>query len=305
MAKQDNNTTVPVGNSNAAQAGLRKLTEKEKQSMIQTILQSLTPFWLNQMMAIIDVRLLDIDMTYQRYVHGTLNRLIEKFNPNQMAPLVVSIRNGHLYVVDGQHRLLAAIIKGYTSLPCILQTGLTLEQEAENFATQPNCTSKLTVMETFKANLVWGEPVDTAIKTVCDKYGLTVTNRQTGEPFIMSAPATCREIVRNKELGTDCLVWILGVFDAGKWLSEQNACTSDKLKAMAHVWKEGVRNNDLDVKTDRLVQLCLNARPTVVTGFAAVKYGKEYRRNMVELFKDVAHGTYTAADINACHISND
>lgn len=303
MAKTDK--TLPIGNSNATQAGLKQLTEKEKASMIQTLLQSLVPFWLNQMMAIIDVRLLDIDMTYQRYVHGTLNKLIEKFNPNQMEPLNVSVRNGRLYVVNGQHRLLAAIIKGYTSLPCILQTGLTLEQEAENFATQPNCTSKLTVMETFKANLVWGEPIDTAIKAVCDKYGLTVTNRQTGESFIMSSPAACRDIVRNKELGKDCLDWILGTFEAGKWLSEQNACTSDKLKAMAHVWKEGIRDNNLDEKTDHLVQLFLSKRPTVVQGFAAVKYGKEYRRNMAELFKDAANGIYTAADINACHISND
>lgn len=303
MAKHDNNT-VPTGNNNAKQAGLNKLTEKEKKSMIQNIVQSLVPFWLNQMVSIIDVRLLDIDMTYQRCVHATLNKLIKCFDPRLMAPLVVSIRNGHLYIVDGQHRLIAAIMNGFTSLPCILQTGLTLEEEAKIFASQTKCVSKLSVLESFKANLVWGETIDTTIKAVCDKHGLTVTNRQTGESFIMSSPAACRDIVRNPEMGKECLDWILSTFETGKWLSEQNACTSDKLKAMAHVWKEGIRDNNLDVRTDRLVQLFLSKRPTVVQGFAAVKYGKEYRRNMAELFKDIANGNYTATDIEAYHISN-
>lgn len=38
MAKHDN-TTVPTGNNNAKQAGLSKLTEKEKTAMIQNIVQ--------------------------------------------------------------------------------------------------------------------------------------------------------------------------------------------------------------------------------------------------------------------------
>lgn len=305
MSKK-NDTTIPIGNNDAEKAGLRKLTNKEKSSMVQTIIQSTAPYWLNQMIAIIDIRLLDIDGAYQRDIHGkSLTKLIDEFDPRLMSPLNVSVRNNQFFTIDGRHRTTAAIVNGLTSLPCILQTGLTQAEEAAIFASQKKCIANLTALEQFKANVVAGDPIDTDIKMLCDKYGLTITNTQAKRPYVMSSVTGCREIVGKESRGVECLDWIFSTFKAAKWLSEINACTSNNITSMGYVWEDGIRENNLDIKTKRLIEVFTSAKPTVVHGYAVVKYDKSWRSGTVELLKDIANGIYTAADIEACHVKND
>ena len=63
-----------------------------------------------------------------------VDRLIAKWDDRLLTPLVVSFRDGKFNVVDGQHRI-AAMRKmadgGNVTVPCLIYTGLTYEQEAE------------------------------------------------------------------------------------------------------------------------------------------------------------------------------
>lgn len=71
---------------------------------------------------------------YQRpVVASEVKRLVEKWDNNLLDPLTVSFRDGHFYVVDGQHRVsaLREISDGDVLVLCRIYTGLTYEQEAE------------------------------------------------------------------------------------------------------------------------------------------------------------------------------
>ena len=73
--------------------------------------------------------------SYQRPVEmADVDSLIAKWKNHLITPIVVSFRDGNFYVVDGQHRI-AAMRKmaggGDVTVPCIIYTGLTYEQEAE------------------------------------------------------------------------------------------------------------------------------------------------------------------------------
>ena len=63
-----------------------------------------------------------------------VDRLIAKWDDRLLTPLVVSFRDGKFNVVDGQHRI-AAMRKmadgGNVTVPCLIYTGLSYEQEAE------------------------------------------------------------------------------------------------------------------------------------------------------------------------------
>ena len=66
-------------------------------------------------------------LPYQRPVETEdVDKLIAKWNPCLLTPIVVSFRDGNFNVVDGQHRI-AAMRKmaggGDVTVPCIIYTG--------------------------------------------------------------------------------------------------------------------------------------------------------------------------------------
>ena len=72
---------------------------------------------------------------YQRPVlDRDVDKLVREWDPRLLTPLVVSFRDGHYYLVDGQHRVCAMRKKNggkdVTAL-CRVYHGLTYEQEAE------------------------------------------------------------------------------------------------------------------------------------------------------------------------------
>ncbi len=75
-------------------------------------------------------------LPYQRPVMPEdVDRLIAKWNPCLLTPIVISFRDGNFNVVDGQHRI-AAMRKmaggGDVIVPCIIYTGLTYHITATN-----------------------------------------------------------------------------------------------------------------------------------------------------------------------------
>lgn len=281
-----------------------KLSQKERQNMVNAVMSMTIPFWGTLQSATIDIRILEVDRAYQRFTHSKLKYLIDHFNYKYMSPLTVSYRNGHFYIVDGQHRAIAASRNGISQLPCIIHTGLTQADEAKIFSLQKKGSSGLQPLDTFKANLIWGEATDCAIKDLCDKYTLTIRSRQT-EPFTMSSITAAREIVKDTRCGIECLDWMFDIFQKSKWLSEKGGCVYYVMKAMQAAYTEATTNKTLDIATEKLTACFLKIHPSKIEGFAKVKYGKERRKACAELFRDIAKGVYTGDDINALHISND
>lgn len=110
---------------------------------------------------------LEVDRTYQRALRPRRAQSIaEHFNPEALGRFHVSRRaDGKHYLIDGQHRQAGMKLidwwDGYT-VPCIVYTGLTVEQEADLYHLL-NDEMALSSKDDFKARVVAGDGEATAI----------------------------------------------------------------------------------------------------------------------------------------------
>ena len=131
-------------------------------------------------------------LPYQRPVETEdVDKLIAKWNPCLLTPIVVSFRDGNFNVVDGQHRI-AAMRKmaggGDVTVPCIIYTGLTYEQEAELYYMLDQTRGKLRLGHATKALVESGADAEIIdVKQRVEDAGFVwALDRPTGEPFEIS-----------------------------------------------------------------------------------------------------------------------
>lgn len=126
---------------------------------------------------------LQIDEAYQRSLEtGQSQSLIRKiamhWDWSLCQPLIVSRRDdGQHYVVDGQHRLAAAKMRGdIFQLPCVVAAYGTAADEAASFVALNQQRRALSALELFKAALAAGDEEATAILRCLEKAGLSLAN---------------------------------------------------------------------------------------------------------------------------------
>lgn len=114
--------------------------------------------------SVVPVEELHIDRTYQRNIinQRTVNNIARHFNARDLDPLVVGIRDGMMYVIDGQHRLLAAKKRGIEFLPCRM-SATTLEEEARSFLRINGSRAKVSAYQRFKAAVICKDEPDLEI----------------------------------------------------------------------------------------------------------------------------------------------
>lgn len=94
---------------------------------------------------------------YQRPQDATFWRAVDKivkhFDVAKLEPIIVSERDGCLWVVDGQHRVEALKIMGDEFIFGILLKGLSYEEEAERFRFQNKARRKVATLQMFLAGI--------------------------------------------------------------------------------------------------------------------------------------------------------
>lgn len=171
----------------------------------------------NKVFVLVPLEDLHIDETYQRPVQNHVKTLAQEWDDRKCDQLKINYRDdGILYVWDGQNRLVAMKLMGFDFAPCVITVGLTREQEAELFGSQGNGIKKPNPYDIFKANVCAGEEIDTAIKTMCDKYGLFVNqnSKRTGN---LSCLTLAREIFRKGAEDREYFEWVLELLHKAKW----------------------------------------------------------------------------------------
>jgi hypothetical protein len=93
-------------------------------------------------------------------------------------PLFVARRaDGGLYVVDGQRRLAAAVLRGdIPQLPCVVSHFDSADKEAAAFVALNQQRRPLNALDLFKAALAAGDAEATKIKAALDQAGLRLAN---------------------------------------------------------------------------------------------------------------------------------
>lgn len=124
---------------------------------------------------------LEIDADYQRSLdtsssQSLIRKIAQFWNWDLCQPLVVSRRDdGRLFVIDGQHRLAAARLRGdIAQLPAVVVQYASAADEAASFVNLNQLRKPLNRLDLFKAALVSEDSEATAIAAAIADAGLTI-----------------------------------------------------------------------------------------------------------------------------------
>jgi len=122
---------------------------------------------------------IDVDYSYQRPLDKWfVKKKLGEFDPDAFGVIHVSMRsNGAYYVIDGNHRVHFALAQGEDwsrqNLPCIVYTGLTVEQEAYLFR-KLNESHQVRAFSRFRAALAAKDPDAVAIYNIVKENGFVI-----------------------------------------------------------------------------------------------------------------------------------
>lgn len=121
---------------------------------------------------------LSIDSSYQRNAKSAkVLKIAADWSWVGCGVIVVSRRNGLLYVVDGQHRVLAALKRDdITHLPALIFDITEVNKEAEGFIDLNVNRKPLDFVYKYKALIVAGDKVALAVDDMLQKHGISIVN---------------------------------------------------------------------------------------------------------------------------------
>jgi hypothetical protein len=123
---------------------------------------------------------LQVDDSYQRSIEGGASqklivKIAENWDWRLCLPLLVSRRQGQLYVIDGQHRLEAARLRGdIRDIPVVVFDFDDPKAEAELFVQANRARRPMQKLDDFHADLAAGGAESVAVNKVITDAGLTV-----------------------------------------------------------------------------------------------------------------------------------
>lgn len=124
-------------------------------------------------------RSLVLDPEYQReIIKARVKHLTENWNLDDVGAITVSIRPGEprkAYVIDGQHRVRAAMDLGLgdTKVLCHVYRGLSKEEEARKFLAA-NDSRAVTPFDKYKAGIVAGDETALKVRDIAEGFGWNI-----------------------------------------------------------------------------------------------------------------------------------
>ena len=135
---------------------LREIQRPEASDLIQVADQP------SPMLQWVEIATMVIDDTYQRPInHGglsTIRRIAANFRWSCFTPVLLApIEGGQFAVIDGQHRVHAALLCGIKSVPAMV-VPIAATEQAQAFIQVNTARTGISVFSIYKAGLASGEP---------------------------------------------------------------------------------------------------------------------------------------------------
>jgi len=155
--------------------------------------------------------LLNVDSTYQRQIVGRgraqVERIARDFHWRHFTPVVVASDKGVYLVIDGQHRATAALLAGFSEVPCLIVEADAREQ-ARAFAAINGSVTRMSALAVFNAARAAADPDAMALDTVARRggvrmlgYPVMAANMQQGDCI---SPARMASLLR--KFGDDVML---------------------------------------------------------------------------------------------------
>lgn len=240
--------------------------------------------------AVVALDELHIDESYQRSLQNHVKIIARDWNPTKCDPLKINFReNGLFYVWDGQHRLEAAKLRGIKYLLCDITVGLTQEQEAELFGCQGIGIKKPNPYDIFKANVCSGEEIDSAIKSMCDKYDLVVdrNNKKAGN---LSCLTLARKIFEKGIEDREYFEWILELLHKARWNEFPQSHCHRVVNSLYEIRKSSEEQNEFVQR--KLITYLKKTNPDDLLINATIKYPqfKDESKKLKLFLLDIVNG---------------
>lgn len=235
----------------------------------------------NKIFCCIPVKLLRIDHEmYQRPLQKSFKHLLDNWDSDKCDPITVNYRSdGFFYIINGQHRETAAEMLGINQIVCDVFVGLSLKEEAELFAGQYDGSTKLNPVDSYRANIIRGEEVDTLIKGICDQYGISVSHEKA--PKVLGSLTVIRNIVKpsvtnsggkssDPKENVKIVDWIFDIFKQSGWEDYKDTYNADMMQSLWYVWR-----NNQDVLTmvkRKLIDFFANSSPKEIKALGNIEY---------------------------------
>ena len=188
--------------------------------------------------------------------------------PSALGAIVVSKRgDGSMWIVDGQHRVRAALLAGLKTLTAEVHENLSLNDEAVLFMLNNNESQRVGAVDLYHVGLTAGADLQVDIQNVLDKHGLKVSTASSANN--LAAIRCVEDVVRR--YGTEALDRAIAIAEAawgrdsqswegtligglGEFLGKHGADVDDKT-LVAKIQRKGTQNKWLMLSTGHMVSL--------------------------------------------------
>lgn len=287
-------------------------TEMERQALVSdTVTEAMrNPHADGLYYAQVDLRALSVDYRYQRSIDFKKSKLDKEFKLERAGTLLVNYRDGKFFVIDGNHRRVAAMISHHTHIGCLIYLpGISYEKEAEIYARQDDNKRNMSIRDSYKAGLECNDPICVKIKDICDKYRLVITTSTKGGNRNLSSLKTAKTIVYEHD--AEGLDWIMHVLDKAGWIGQSNATANHYMIALKEVYYDGLLMNCLETYTDNLIKVLSKVSPTILQSYGYLRAlgdmsqtSADKRVLATKNIKEIASGTLNEAVINLAAVTS-
>ena len=240
----------------------------------------------NKKIAWLPVELLNIQ-PYQRKRQKHVVQIAENWDDSKCNVLLVSYdeENGCFNVMDGQHRAIAARMRGVEYLVCEIFTGLSISDEAIMFIEGNTGSQRLNPFDTYRASQFIVEEKDTEISAidkqiadVCKEYHVNV--EKSNAKNTLKSVTDARAII--KRSGKDGLRYVMDVITESFWNEYSEGFSGDLMSALGKIY--AYSPVDKKVAKSRLCGFFLNSNPTELVALGNNNYpnlGRRARLNAI------------------------
>lgn len=233
----------------------------------------------------IDKNELHVDASYQRDVSGKDAKVVAiaaAWSWIACGAIIVAMRNNKAHVIDGQHRVLAAMKRSdIASLPCIVFETENSAQEAQGFLQANTFRKAMKASDQFRAMVVAGHPVAIKVAELVESGGRIISSRGESGKHLTCISA----MMRCAEADWNTLERIYPVIDE---LCVDRPVTHKIVAALFYIERYEVRRKSLTEKRwkDRLKKVGADALETgarKVAGYLGMSGEKVWARGMIDV----------------------
>lgn len=232
----------------------------------------------------IDKTELHVDPTYQRDVSSKDSKVIAiagAWSWIACGAIIVAMRGGKAHVIDGQHRVLAAMKRAdIVTLPCIVFETESTVQEAQGFLQANTFRKAMRASDQFRAMVVAGHPIAHKVDELVIRHGREV--RTNASPETLSCIAA---LMRCAETDWGVLERIYPIISD---LCEGRSITHKIVEGLFYIERFETKGKSLTEKRwrERLRKVGAEALETgarKMAGYSGMGGGKIWARGMVDV----------------------